>query len=77
MAESARLEQHETLGRYFAKKQYTSTALPRFGQLRDQLPSPIYDAKSLWVETLRHRHTLEELRAAVELRIGRVLGQTC
>jgi hypothetical protein len=51
VAAPAQTERHETLGRYFVKKEYARSALPRFGQLRDQLPSPIYDANPLWVQT--------------------------
>lgn len=40
----------EVLGRYFEKKQYTPSPLPTFAALREQLPSPIYDAKPLWVQ---------------------------
>ena len=52
MAEGpAPVEQAEVLGRYFAKKRYTPSPLPRFELTRDQLPSPIYDANPLWVQT--------------------------
>lgn len=40
----------EVLGQYFAKKQYTPEPIPKFAALREQLPSPIYDAKPLWVQ---------------------------
>ena len=40
----------ETLGQYFEKKQYTPAPLPAFSALREQLPSPIYDANPLWVQ---------------------------
>jgi hypothetical protein len=36
-------------GRYFAKKEYVPRPLPKFAELRDQLPSPIYDEKPEWV----------------------------
>jgi len=36
-------------GRYFAKKEYAPRPLPKFADLRDQLPSPIYDEKTEWV----------------------------
>lgn len=39
------------LGMYFAKKKYTPKPLPRFKNLRSQLPSPIYDKNPLWVRT--------------------------
>ena len=41
----------EQLGRYFAKKEYKPAPLPRFADLRGQLPSPIDDDHPLWVET--------------------------
>lgn len=37
-------------GQYFEKKAYTPAPPPQFATLRDQLPSPIYDAKPLWVQ---------------------------
>ena len=40
----------EVLGQYFGKKQYTPEPIPKFAALREQLPSPIYDAKPLWVQ---------------------------
>jgi hypothetical protein len=51
VARPAQVEHPEVLGRYFAKKQYTPSGLPRFEQLHQQLPSPIYDANPLWVQT--------------------------
>jgi hypothetical protein len=33
----------ETMGMYFAKKAYEAKPLPKFAELRSQLPSPIYD----------------------------------
>src|SRR5208283_1447932 len=42
--------QNEVLGRYFQKKRYTPSPLPTFAALREQLPSPIYDANPLWVQ---------------------------
>ncbi len=39
------------LGMYFAKKKYTAKPLPRFSELRSQLPSPVYDHNPLWVKT--------------------------
>ena len=37
-------------GQYFEKKAYTPVPLPQFATLRNELPSPIYEAKPLWVE---------------------------
>ena len=36
-------------GQYFARKQYSPHPLPKFSDLRDQLPSPIYDENPDWV----------------------------
>jgi hypothetical protein len=44
-------DQNEVLGRYFEKKRYTPSPLPTFAALREQLPSPIYDADPIWVQT--------------------------
>ena len=49
--QGAQVEQKEVLGRYFAKKAYNPSPLPRFEELKDELPSPIYDDKPLWVKT--------------------------
>jgi Mannosylglycerate hydrolase MGH1-like glycoside hydrolase domain len=38
-------------GSHFSKKQYSPHPLPKFEDLRDKLPAPIYDEKSLWIET--------------------------
>jgi hypothetical protein len=51
LLQGAQVEQTEVLGRYFAKKSYKPTPLPRFEELRDELPSPIYDDNPLWVKT--------------------------
>jgi hypothetical protein len=39
----------ETQGRYFAKKQYQPAPLPKFAEMKDRLPSPIYDDNPLYV----------------------------
>lgn len=44
-------DKDEVLGRYFAKKQYSPAPLPEFETLRQKLPSPIYDANPVWVQT--------------------------
>ena len=36
-------------GRYFAKKEYAPQPLPRFADLRDRLPAPIFDDQPEWV----------------------------
>jgi len=36
-------------GQYFAKKAYVPQPLPRYAQIKDQLPSPIYDENPLYV----------------------------
>lgn len=41
----------EGLGVYFSKKRYTPKPLPTFDNLRNQLPSPVYDDNPLWVKT--------------------------
>jgi len=43
--------QKEVLGQYFAKKVYKSAPLPKFEELKDQLPAPIYDDDPLWIKT--------------------------
>jgi len=48
---SAGSDKDEVLGRYFAKKQYSPAPLPEFETLRQKLPSPIYAANPLWVQT--------------------------
>lgn len=50
-AQSAGGNETEVMGRYFAKKEYSPVPLPKFTAMRDQLPSPIYDANPLWVQT--------------------------
>ena len=37
-------------GRYFSKKSYTARPLPKWEPARDQLPSPIYDEKPVWIQ---------------------------
>jgi hypothetical protein len=38
-------------GRYFSKKKYLpASPLPRFEELKDKLPAPIYDAEPIWVD---------------------------
>jgi hypothetical protein len=49
--QGAQSEQKVVLGRYFTKKAYSPTPLPKFEDLKDELPSPIYDDKPLWVKT--------------------------
>jgi hypothetical protein len=51
LAQSAGNSEGEVLGKYFAKKQYSPTPLPEFATAREQLPSPIYEANPLWIET--------------------------
>jgi hypothetical protein len=51
LLQEAQGEQKEVLGRYFAKKAYDPKPLPKFEELKEQLPSPIYDDNSLWVKT--------------------------
>ena len=41
--------QHEQ-GAFFQKKSYTPSPLPKFEQLKAQLPSPIFDEKPLWTK---------------------------
>ncbi len=36
-------------GAYFAKKEYQPQPLPRFADLRDQLPAPLYEDKPEWI----------------------------
>ena len=45
------MEQKEVLGRYFTKRTYDPSPLPKFEELKDELPSPIYDDNPLWVKT--------------------------
>lgn len=40
----------EIQGLYFAKKHYVPSPLPKFEQMKSQLPSPIYDEKPLWID---------------------------
>jgi hypothetical protein len=49
--QGAQVEKKEVLGRYFAKKAYSPAPLPKFEELKDELPSPIYDDNPLWVKT--------------------------
>jgi hypothetical protein len=51
LAQSTGSSEGEILGRYFAKKQYSPAPLPQIADLRGQLPSPIYEANPLWVQT--------------------------
>ena len=41
--------QHEK-GAFFQKRSYTPSPLPKFEQLKAQLPSPIFDEKPLWTK---------------------------
>lgn len=50
-AQSAGGNETEVLGRYFAKREHSPVPLPKVTAMRDQLPSPIYDANPLWVQT--------------------------
>jgi hypothetical protein len=43
------IAEKEVVGRFFAKKTYEPQPLPRFAEIRSQLPSPIYDDKPLFV----------------------------
>ena len=43
--------QDEELGRYFSKKQYVPSSLPKYEDVKAQLPSPMYDDNPLLVET--------------------------
>ena len=45
------LEPTQGLGRYFSKKEYVAVPLPRYEEVKAQLPSPIYDDDPQWVET--------------------------
>lgn len=36
-------------GKYFEKKTYAPSPLPKFEEMRDQLPSPIFDENPLWI----------------------------
>jgi hypothetical protein len=45
------LEPIAEVGRFFTKKAYVATALPRFEVLKDRLPAPIADDHPLWVAT--------------------------
>jgi hypothetical protein len=51
LLQGAQVEQKEVLGRYFTKKAYKPVPLPKFEELKDELPSPIYDDNPLWVKT--------------------------
>ena len=50
LAQSTSSGGSEVQGGYFPKKQYSPTPLPQFADLREQLPSPIYEANPLWVQ---------------------------
>jgi len=45
------LEPTQGVGRYFWKKEYVPAPLPKYEEVRSQLPSPIDDDHPLWVET--------------------------
>ena len=51
LLQGAQVQQKEILGRYFAKKVYTPAALPKYAEVKSELPSPIYDDNPLWVKT--------------------------
>ena len=42
----------ERTGMYFAKKAYEAKPLPKFAELRSQLPSPIYDDNPVLVQAV-------------------------
>ena len=44
------LLRREIQGLYFEKKQYVPHPLPKFEQMKAQLPSPVYDENPLWVD---------------------------
>ncbi len=50
-AQTVSAQPNEVQGQYFAKKQYTPAPLPRYEDLRGELPSAIYDDNPLWVDT--------------------------
>jgi len=43
-------DRSDVRGQYFEKKAYTPAPIPQFAALRDELPSPIYEARPLWVQ---------------------------
>jgi hypothetical protein len=51
LLQGAQVQQKETLGRYFVKKAYAPAPLPKYGDVKSELPSPIYDDNPLWVKT--------------------------
>ncbi|MGC9997984.1 MAG: trehalase family glycosidase [Terriglobia bacterium] len=51
LLQGAQVQQKEILGRYFAKKAYTPAPLPKYAEVKSELPSPIYDDNPLWVKT--------------------------
>ena len=51
LLQGAQVNQKEVLGRYFAKKAYKSAPLPKFEELKDELPAPVYDDNPLWIKT--------------------------
>jgi len=51
LLQGAQAQQKEILGRYFAKKAYTAAPLPKYEEVKSELPSPIYDDNPLWVKT--------------------------
>ena len=51
LLQGAQVNQKEVLGQYFAKKAYKSASLPKFEELKGELPAPIYDDNPLWIKT--------------------------
>ena len=49
MAQQAGQALESSQGCFFAKKQYVPSPLPKFDELRGELPSPIFDEKPAWV----------------------------
>jgi Trehalase len=43
-------EPNRAMGKYFYKKEYVQIPLPKYEDVKAQLPSPIYDDNPLWVE---------------------------
>jgi hypothetical protein len=50
MTEEAAPAPESAQGRFFAKKDYAPSPMPKFDDLRGQLPSPIFDEKPEWVQ---------------------------
>jgi hypothetical protein len=50
MAQQAVHPPESSQGGFFAKKEYVPSPLPKFDDLRGQLPSPIFDEKPEWVK---------------------------